>query len=198
MNKKLFSIVALCLTATLSAYSVADYIREHGERGLIYVNELGTVIGDLSGKGLTSLEGLQEIGGIHKVSYLMLNGNKLEKLDVDSFTGLTNFKGIELCNNPLTDLGDSLRELPNLTQLYLQENELCNLGKILNSLKESTKLLVISLMDNPLQELGDDFSVLPNCELYLYGNRLSLGDRARLKKAYGWRYYDYAQRGGNL
>ncbi|MGE0206829.1 MAG: leucine-rich repeat domain-containing protein [Candidatus Babeliales bacterium] len=80
---------------------------------------------NLSNKNLTSLDGLNDLPTLARITHLNLSNNKLKTLPNNIFDKLPNLESINLSFNELTTLNPSIfKSLKNLTYLHLGKNHL--------------------------------------------------------------------------
>lgn len=125
---------------------------------------------DLSYNQISTIEGLDALGGVLEELYLVENRIK----EISGLEALTSLKLLELGGNRLREVGPGLRTLVNLEQLWLGKNKITSLGDGFRTLK---KLQRLSLQANRLTELSPEtFATgeLPELrELYLSENGLT-------------------------
>ena len=190
--------VALRKIGITQEYSIADYIKEHGQPK-IKTDIYGTSHLDLSKRKLTSIFGIRLVkekkGTFINLSYngldfvmhlqlpknafnhftslrvITLNGNPLTTLPPKIFSGLTSLQGISLYeNHQLTTLPSNLFSgLTSLQSIGLGNNQLTKLPpKVFSGL---TSLKSISLSDNQLSTLPPEiFSGLTSLQSIWLGN----------------------------
>lgn len=108
---------------TIREMSIADYIELTG-MPTIQNNVL-----TLNRKEITSLDGLDKINGISKVTALVLSSNYLSSLSVDAFKPVPNLKVLDLSSNHIRSLPSSIFSYtPRLQNLYLAINSLTGLS----------------------------------------------------------------------
>jgi Leucine-rich repeat (LRR) protein len=165
-------------------YSIADYIREHGQPELLendtYFN--GEVVLSFEAKNLTSLFGIQLLKSEIRKNTIILNLsiNCLCGLSHElqgtgrPFDGFANLTILDLSHNQLTHLDPQLfAGLLNLRGLYLSDNQLTHLDpQLFAGLPNLTRL---DLSHNQLTHLDPQaLAGLPNLtELYLSNNQLT-------------------------
>jgi internalin A len=89
----------------------------------------------------------------------------------DSISQLTNLKSLDLSSNRLTKLPDFIGELTNLEDLALSRNQLSSLPESFSHLK---RLKILDISNNLLTRLPESITKLSNLEnLNLSGNKLS-------------------------
>jgi Leucine-rich repeat (LRR) protein len=116
---------------------------------------------------------------IQSLQYLDLSENQLTSLP-DSIGNITNLTELYLYYNQLTSLPDSIENLTNLTELNLSSNELRSLPDSIGNLKNLTKL---ALRNNQLTSLPDSIGNLSDLiELDLSNNPLPQPERERIRK----------------
>ena len=98
------------------------------------------------------------LDGFTNLKTLNVLNNQLTELP-DSIGNLTNLEKLWLINNKLTELPESIVNLTNLEQLYLKNNELTELPQWIGNL---TNLEELSLRYNLLTELPDSIGNLIN------------------------------------
>jgi len=153
---------------------------------LIDRNELpepieGEVI-DLGSKGLTSLDGLQNIPNPNQITYLYLEDNKINHIPDHIFDAFPNLSNLNLTGNPLVRLQPNLFErLINLEELYLARIGLVEMPP--HALDSLRKLKVLHLFDNKLESLPkgliDNNTELEELDLQI--NNIKVLDRDFLK-----------------
>jgi Leucine rich repeat len=112
---------------------------------------LGTL--NLSGKMLTSLEGLARIPGITVVEALNLSDNQLEYLDSRALQACKQIKRLYLNNNRIKILSKKeLTVLPQLEQFDCRNNQLVSIPE--NLFSGNKKLSWVDLDDNHLEDVS--------------------------------------------
>ena len=145
----------------------------------IFMPQLSGVISlDLSDKGLTSLEELQNIPADvrNEVRILNLNSNQLQTLPANIFNGLNNLRELHLSSNKLKTLPTGIfSDLNSLHTLSLDNNQLQALPTDIFDGLNNLEYLYLSY--NQLQSLPVTiFSSLSNLEqLSLWGNPFRAG-----------------------
>ena len=101
---------------------------------------------------------------------LDLSNNLLTSLP-DSIEQLTNLTSLNLSNNSLTSLPESIEQLTNLTSLSLSSNSLTSLPE---SIRQLTNLISLDLSNNSLTVLSESIGRLTNLtSLHLGANKLT-------------------------
>ncbi len=119
------------------------------------------------GDDMQFLESLQHCPAL---TLLDLSDNKLTQLP-ESVVKLQNLTSLYLANNQLTQLPESVVKLQNLTSLYLADNQLTQLPESLAKLQSLTSL---NLGGNQLTQLPESVATLQNLtSLDLRGNQLT-------------------------
>jgi len=106
-----------------------------------------------------------------QITDLELVSMSLTYLPDDILDGFTNLKTLNVLNNQLTELPDSIGNLTNLEKLWLINNQLTELPE---SIVNLNNLKTLNLMNNQLTELPESIVNLTNLEqLYLKNNELT-------------------------
>lgn len=96
----------------------------------------------------------QNFHGLTMVSKIVLDDNRIEKIDENSFDDLTDLNLLYLDNNKIADLPTKLfAKLENLDTLYLNGNQINKLDASL--FENNKKLALLHLNDNQLQTLPE-------------------------------------------
>ncbi len=186
MNKLLYFSLSLTVISVgllsmqqheglVTQFSIADYIARHGMPAIEIKNGMRTI--DLSGKGLTTLDGIEQLPGLNFLQVLLLNNNNITGLTPGIFQDLISLERLSLDHNKLNSLPIGVfRELKNLKLLGLSENQLTSLAP--ETFQGLTALRELSLYMNKLSVLASGaFQGLPNLiSLHLFKNQLSLLD----------------------
>ena len=129
---------------------------------------------DLSYNQISTIEGLDALGGTLQELYLVENKIK----EISGLDALINLRLLELGGNRLREVGSGLKSLVNLEELWLGKNKIASLGSGFATLK---KLRRLSLQANRLTELEPETFAdgeLPELrELYLSENGLQRIER---------------------
>jgi len=139
---------------------------------------------DLAGLGLFTLPPLEKLAS--HLEILNLENNQLNAL-ADSIGGLSNLQELTLYGNQLEKLPNSIGELSNLKRLLLYRNQLKELP---NSIGGLSNLQALLLFSNQLKELPNSIGDLNNLrELDLGYNQLkelpnSIGGLSNLQELY--------------
>ncbi len=113
---------------------------------------------------------LSELVDLPRLTFLDLSDNKLTALP-ESVTCLQNLTALHLFRNQLTALPENVTRLQNLTSLVLGANQLTTLPESVTRLQYLTEL---SLNNNQLTALPENVTRLQNLTaLGLYGNQLT-------------------------
>lgn len=182
-------------------FSVRDYIqqqKEMGQRKELYEPlsddesrnlSMACLFGggirlDLTDKGLTSLDGMEQIPCAKFVRVLGLGNNELTKLDKNSFKNFSRLDFIFLRKNKLETIDEgTFSDLPKLYVLNLMDNQL---QRIDASMFSKCPLNQLYLGNNELKEVDHKiFEILPNlADLGLEENKLSTEQIESLKKQF--------------
>ena len=118
-----------------------------------------------------SQESLEHIFGLKNLQVLNLNDNQLQNLP-ESIGNLDNLQKLYLDKNLLGDLPESLWDLNNLQILFVGYNRL---QKLSDSIGRLNNLEILFLGNNYLREIPESIGDLKNLkELYLQNNKLVL------------------------
>ncbi|MEB3311468.1 MAG: leucine-rich repeat domain-containing protein [Snowella sp.] len=112
---------------------------------------------------------------------LNLSNNQISVIP-DSIAELENLTELDLGHNQISVISDSIAELKNLITLYLWDNQI---SKIPNAIMELEKLEELGLNSNQINEIPNTIAKLTNLkELYLSDNQISEipNEIAELKK----------------
>ncbi|XP_072942530.1 uncharacterized protein Lapsyn [Epargyreus clarus] len=105
--------------------------------------------------------------GYSSIKYLYLAENQIYLIEENALSYLTSLQTLDLSNNVILELPDSLFQLPSLRKLYLNGNPLLHLSlsnlQITKPIKAPLELLDIS--ENKLKVLPD-WGILPQLLLY--------------------------------
>ena len=128
----------------------------------------------LADKGLTSLEGLDEMENIENVTYLVLENNQLSTLPAKVFSCCPDLKVLMLGENRLDNISpEAFANLTDLRALYLNDN---SLEELPSSLFDSlTNLRDLDMSNNQITSLSPGiFDPLVQLKrLSLEGNKLT-------------------------
>ncbi len=146
--------------------------------------QVGRMI-QLSGLGLTSLEGIDEVPGIREdLRSLLLSNNLFDEIPPIIGTLLPNLVRLYMGQNQITEIPAFIFNMHNLQWLELHNNRLTTLPVSLNKLTSLTRL---KLDGNKIlitvQTAVPDFGQLNHLqELYIYNNPIPLGEQELRKK----------------
>lgn len=91
----------------------------------------------LADKGLTGLNGIENIPGKERIESLILYGNNIATISKDAFAGFDNLKAINLQMNKIASIdAGAFKALENLKQINLNGNDSLS-ESIINELKSS-------------------------------------------------------------
>lgn len=94
---------------------------------------------------------------------LSLDYNQIEYVETDSFYGLTSLTKLYFSRNKIDGLNDSLRLLPRLRELYLNDNRLVGLGA--GPFRQNPYLNIVDLSYNRLISVEKAFAPLQNLQI---------------------------------
>ena len=117
---------------------------------------------NLSGKGITDLNGLNVFKNLKKLS---LANNKIQ--DLSKISTLTNLEELVLNNNSIKNL-KGVESLTKLSKLILNNNQITDVS----SIEKLTKLSVVNLNNNQLTNLGALKSLSSLKEIYADNNNI--------------------------
>lgn len=111
--------------------SIRDLLASHDIPAMRQEGGLLTL--DLQNKGITSLEGLQDIPNIQNVQRLNLNSNRLTSVPADSIRGLNQLQELLLSDNQLREIDImALRQLRSLRSLFVSNNPPLGIETVIN------------------------------------------------------------------
>ena len=143
--------------------SVGDYIKKYGQPPL-QTFENGNRGFNLENKGLTSLEGLQQIDHLRDATQLNLRNNLFKQIPAQAFAGLPNLMLLELSYNKIKTIeAHAFADLSSLLSLWLYKNKLIKLPEGL--FDTMNNCVIFFLASNKLRALPVTlFKNIPACQ----------------------------------
>ena len=157
------SVIGLLVISLVSTHAVGRSIDDINPRRLPKVGLAKRL--SLSGRGISSLEGINAIRGIEGARIINLSNNELSRIEEGALASAKKLRGLNLSNNQLT--GEGLRGLiglDNLQVLILDSNNIETIPQ--QVLKGLPRLRVIIIRNNPIS--GQSIKLLRNDGYVVY------------------------------
>lgn len=173
----------LLLASSMQAISFLDYYHGNPALGIRpHEKEIHASVAngrlDLSGNKLTDLIGIETVPGIDKLVALNVNNNHLKSLP-DSIGNLVGLYELFAENNELTHIPELIGQLYSLMTISLAHNHLTSIPKNISSLRH---VRVLNLRDNEFTMPPEGIKeFVQNVAIFLENNPISLSEGQLLK-----------------